>query len=49
MRCAGRLFLGIILVILNMVVVRDSQKRNPGWNSEEAMKTVIAGGIIGPD
>lgn len=31
-----------------MVVVRDSQTRNPGWSIEEAMKAVISGGIIGP-
>ena len=31
-----------------MVVVRESQTRDPGWSIEEAMKTVISGGIIGP-
>lgn len=31
-----------------MVVVRDSQTRDPGWTIEEAMKAVISGGIIGP-
>ncbi len=31
-----------------MVVVKESQTRDPGWTIEEAMKTVISGGIIGP-
>jgi uncharacterized membrane protein len=31
-----------------MVVVRESETRDPGWTIEEAMKTVISGGIIGP-
>ena len=31
-----------------MVVVREFQTRNPGWSIEEAMKSVISGGIIGP-
>lgn len=31
-----------------MVVVRESQTRDPGWSIEEAMKAVISGGIIGP-
>ena len=31
-----------------MVIVRESQTRNPGWSIEEAMKAVISGGIIGP-
>lgn len=30
-----------------MVVVRESQVRDPGWTVEEALKTVISGGIIG--
>ena len=32
-----------------MVLVRQSQTRDPGWTIEEAMKTVLSGGIIGPD
>ena len=32
-----------------MVLVRQSQTRDPGWTIEEAMKVVISGGIIGPD
>lgn len=32
-----------------MVLVRQSQTRDPGWSIEEAMKAVISGGIIGPD
>jgi len=32
-----------------MVIVRESQTRDPGWTIEEAMKVVISGGIIGPD
>ena len=32
-----------------MVVVRQTQTRDPGWTIEEAMKVVISGGIIGPD
>ena len=32
-----------------MVVVRESQTRDPGWTIEEAMKAVISGGIIGPE
>jgi uncharacterized membrane protein len=31
-----------------MVVVKESQTRDPGWSIEEAMTTVISGGIIGP-
>jgi len=31
-----------------MVVVKESETRDPGWTVEEAMKTVISGGIIGP-
>lgn len=31
-----------------MVLVRESQTRDPGWSIEEAMKAVISGGIIGP-
>ena len=32
-----------------MVLVRQSQTRDPGWTIEEAMKAVISGGIIGPN
>jgi uncharacterized membrane protein len=32
-----------------MVLVRQSQTRDPGWSIEEAMKAVLSGGIIGPD
>ena len=32
-----------------MVVVKESETRDPGWTIEEAMKSVISGGIIGPD
>jgi len=31
-----------------MVVVKESETRNPGWTVEEAMRAVISGGIIGP-
>lgn len=31
-----------------MVVVKESQTRDPGWTIEEALKAVISGGIIGP-
>ena len=31
-----------------MVVVRESETRNPGWSVEESLKSVISGGIIGP-
>lgn len=31
-----------------MIVVRESQTRDPGWTIEEAMKSVISAGIIGP-
>lgn len=32
-----------------LVLVRESEVRNPGWTIEEALKAVISGGIIGPD
>jgi len=32
-----------------MVIVRESQTRDPGWTVEEAFQTVISAGIIGPD
>jgi uncharacterized membrane protein len=31
-----------------MVLVRESQVRDPGWTMDEGMRTVISGGIIGP-
>jgi uncharacterized membrane protein len=31
-----------------MVIVKESETRDPGWTIEEAMKAVISGGIIGP-
>lgn len=31
-----------------MVIVKESETRDPGWTVEEAMKAVISGGIIGP-
>ena len=31
-----------------MVLVKETQTRNPGWTIEEALKAVISGGIIGP-
>ena len=31
-----------------MVIVRESQTRDPGWSIDETMRTVISGGIIGP-
>lgn len=31
-----------------MVLVRESETRDPGWTIEEAMRAVISGGIIGP-
>ena len=32
-----------------MVVVKESQTRDPGWTIEEAIRSVLSGGIIGPD
>ncbi len=32
-----------------MVVVKESETRDPGWTIEEALQAVISGGIIGPD
>ena len=32
-----------------MVLARESQTRDPGWTMEEALKTVISGGMIGPE
>ena len=31
-----------------MVIVKDSQTRDPGWSVEEALKSVISAGVIGP-
>ena len=31
-----------------MVLVRESQTRDPGWTIEEALKAVISGGVISP-
>lgn len=32
-----------------MVMVKESEVRDPGWTIEEALKSVISGGIIGPE
>lgn len=32
-----------------MVVVKESQIRDPGWTIEEALRTIISGGLIGPE
>jgi uncharacterized membrane protein len=32
-----------------MVVVRQSETRDPGWTIEEALKAVISGGLLGPE
>jgi len=32
-----------------MVLVRESQTRDPGWSVEEALKAVISGGVISPE
>jgi uncharacterized membrane protein len=32
-----------------MVVVKESETRDPGWTIEEAIRPVISGGIIGPE
>lgn len=31
-----------------LLIVRESQVRDPGWTIEEALKTVMSAGIIGP-
>jgi uncharacterized membrane protein len=31
-----------------MIIVRETDARDPGWTVEEGLKTVISGGIIGP-
>jgi uncharacterized membrane protein len=33
---------------LNLVLVKESETRYPGWNIEEAIRAVVSGGIIGP-
>ncbi|MFC1891974.1 DUF502 domain-containing protein [Thermodesulfobacteriota bacterium] len=32
-----------------MVIVRKSRTRDPGWTIDEALKTILSGGIIGPE
>lgn len=32
-----------------LVILKESQTKNPNWTVEEAMKMVISGGIIGPE
>ena len=32
-----------------MVVVKESQTRDPGWSIDEALSAVLSAGIIGPD
>jgi len=32
-----------------MVIVRESQTRDPGWTIDQAIRSVISGGIIGPE
>jgi uncharacterized membrane protein len=32
-----------------MVVVRETQTRDPGWTIDEALRAVLSGGIIGPE
>ena len=32
-----------------MVIVKESQTRDPGWTIEEALRAVVSGGIIGPE
>ena len=32
-----------------LVIMKNSQTKNPNWTVEEAMKLVISGGIIGPE
>jgi uncharacterized membrane protein len=31
-----------------MVIVKESQTRDPGWTIDEALKAIVSGGIIGP-
>ncbi|MFH2203018.1 MAG: DUF502 domain-containing protein [Elusimicrobiota bacterium] len=32
-----------------IIIVKESETRDPGWTVEEAMKTVISAGLIGPE
>jgi uncharacterized membrane protein len=32
-----------------MVVAKESQTRDPGWSIDEALKSVLSAGIIGPE
>lgn len=32
-----------------LVVVKESEVRDPGWTIDEAMRVILSGGIIGPD
>ncbi|UCB47884.1 MAG: DUF502 domain-containing protein [Deltaproteobacteria bacterium] len=32
-----------------MVVVRETQTRDPGWTIDEALRAVLSGGILGPE
>ncbi|MFC1838503.1 DUF502 domain-containing protein [Thermodesulfobacteriota bacterium] len=32
-----------------MIFVKESKTRDPGWTIEEALNTVLSGGILGPD
>jgi uncharacterized membrane protein len=32
-----------------MVIVNESQTRDPGWTIEESIRSIISGGIIGPE
>jgi uncharacterized membrane protein len=32
-----------------VLLVKESETRDPGWTVEEALKLVISGGVIGPN
>ncbi|MFC1862607.1 DUF502 domain-containing protein [Thermodesulfobacteriota bacterium] len=32
-----------------IIIVKESRTRDPGWTIEEALRTVLSGGIIGPE
>jgi uncharacterized membrane protein len=32
-----------------MILVRESNTRDPGWSIEEALNAVLSGGILGPE
>ena len=32
-----------------MIIVKESQTRDPGWTIDQAIRSVISGGIIGPE